>query len=180
MTTVGELAKAGSLTITQAPMRMAVDGGAVPVLTLRDLTARRGPTGRTDDQPGLVALRQGDVVVPALTGPDTPVHVVGGPGAVLGPRLVCFRCDPARLDAEFLAGFLRVAAGTARSRTSSRGDVRRVPVALLPLPEQRAYGVAFGELACFLDDLRGCAAAGEALVRSVAQGLADGTLTAGG
>lgn len=182
MTTIGEMAKAGSVTIAQAPLRMAIDSGEVVVLTTRDLTARRGPTGRTTDQPGLVHLRPGDVVVPVLAGPNAPVHVVEEPGGVLGPRLVCLRAAPDRLDPDFLAGFVRVAAGSTPPRTStgaSRTDVRKLPVALLPLAEQRAYGVAFRALADFLDSLRECAVAGESLVRLTAQGLAGGTLSAG-
>lgn len=182
MTTIGEMAKAGSVTIAQAPLRMALDSGDVIVLTTKDLTARRGPTGRTTDQPGLVHLRPGDVVVAVLAGPNSPVHVVEEPGGVLGPRLVCLRAAPDRLDPDFLAGFLRVAAGSTPPRTStgaSRADVRKLPVALLPLAEQRAYGVAFRALADFLDSLRECAAAGESLVRLTAQGLAGGTLSAG-
>lgn len=184
LTTVGELAKAGVVTLAQAPVKMALGDGPVPVLTAKDVVERRGPTGRTAEQPGLVGLEPGDVVAAAILGRDAAVRVVTEPGAVLGPRLMSFRADPDRLDPHFLAGFLRVAgvsAGTTRSATGpSRTDARRVPIPLLPLDEQRAYGAAFRGLATFLDALRDGAAAGEALVRLGLEGLADGRLVARG
>jgi N-6 DNA Methylase len=179
-TTLGELAKAGVVTIAQAPLRMATDGGDVPVLMVKDVVENRDPTGRTVEQPGLVWLRDGDVVAPALTGPGAVVRVVTG-GAVLGPRLVSVRSDPNRLDAHFLAGHLRVAAAASSRGAAGTGrtDVRRVPIPLLPLAEQRAHGAAFRDLTVFLDTLHAVAAAGEALGALGIADLAGGRLVPG-
>jgi hypothetical protein len=181
MTTVGELAKAGIVTLSQAPLKMAADEGDIPVLTVKDVSAGRPPSGRTQPQPGLVMLEAGDVVAPVLA-KEMSVRVVTEGGVALGPRLVLFRVDRERLDSHFLAGFLSVASTVAGSRTTtsiSRTDVRRIPVPRLPIDEQRAYGAALSRLAAFRDALRGCASAGELLVRLGLDGLADGTLSPG-
>lgn len=181
-TTVGDLAKAGAVAVLQASQRSAEPGDAL-ALTADDLAASRGPTGRVSDAPGAVVLRPGDVVVPVVGGQDVPVRVVGEGGpevdALLGPRLICFRPDPARLDPQFLAGHVRAAAGSVTARTAtglSRSDSRRVPIPLLPLAEQRRRGAAFGDLAALADQLKSCLDAGTELVRGATAGLADGSL----
>lgn len=178
VTTVGDLVRASAVEILQAPARTAVDDGDVPVLTARDLVASRAPTGRTASDPALVALRPGDVVVPALAGRDVVVRVVGDADtdAVLGPRLLCLRPDPARLDPHLLAGCLRAStASTGRSATSlSRSDIRRIGLPLLPIDEQRRLGAAFAGLAAFDEALRRFTAAGEAYVQAATAALAEG------
>jgi SAM-dependent methyltransferase len=179
MTTVGELAKAGMVTLAQAPLRMAIDEGELPVLTVKDVTAGRPPTGRTTRQPGLVTLKAGDVVAPVLA-KETRARVITDDGAVLGPRLVSFRVDPERLDPHFLAGFLYLSGAAPGSRTTTgRTDVRRIAIPRLPIEEQRVYGTALGRLNAFQDSLRRSASAGETLVRLALTGLADGTLDPG-
>jgi SAM-dependent methyltransferase len=179
MTTVGELAKVGMVTLAQAPLRMTIDEGELPVLTVKDVSANRPPTGRTRPQPGLVVLEAGDVVAPVLA-KETWARVVTDGGAVLGPRLMSFRVDPERLDPHFLAGFLCLAGAAAGSRTTTgRSDVRRIAIPRLPIEEQRAYGTALSGLIAFQDALRSSASAGELLVRLGLTGLADGTLAPG-
>ncbi|WP_169950388.1 N-6 DNA methylase [Microbispora sp. H11081] len=147
------------------------DGG-VPVLTADDVAAGTAPSRRTPPGPGLVAVRKGDVVASAVT-----VRVVTAEGAVLGPHLSLFRVDPDKVDPEFLAGFLRHAAGGGRPHLgSSRMEVRRARVPQLPLDVQRSYGAAFRRLLALEDGLREAAAAGEALARLGAEGLVDGRL----
>jgi SAM-dependent methyltransferase len=176
MTTVGELAKAGMVTLSQAPLKMAVDEGDLPVLTVKDASAGRPPTGRTRKQHGLVVLDVGDVVAPVLAR-ETWAHVVTESGAVLGPRLVSFRVDPERVDPHFLAGFLCVAGAAAGGRPStSRTDIRRIALPRLPIEEQRDYGAALSRLVAFQDAMRSCASAGELLVRLGLIGLTDGIL----
>ena len=123
-------------------------------------------------------LRPGDVVVPTLSGREAAVRVVGDSdaGAVLGPRLLCLRPDPARLDPHLLAGCLRVSGSTAvRAATSlSRSDVRRLSLPLLPIDEQRRLGAAFAGIAAFDEALRRCAAAGDAYLEAAASALAEG------
>lgn len=180
-TTVGELARTGIVTITQAPVRMDVDGGVIPVLTLKDVQSRRAASGRTGQQAGMVALQRGDVVLPIIAGAAAVVHVVDEEGAVLGPRLVALRTDPGRLDPDYLAGLLRVAvaAGPPRSSSGSRTDVRRLPVTLVPPARQRELGAAFRELAAFRDALHSCMRCGEDLVLAAGAGLAAGRLSTG-
>ena len=123
-------------------------------------------------------LRPGDVVVPTLSGRDAAVRVVGDSeaGAVLGPRLLCLRPDPARLDPHLLAGCVRVSGSAAVRGTSSlsRSDVRRISLPLLPIDHQRRLGAAFAGIAAFDEALRRCAAAGDAYLEAAAAALAEG------
>ncbi|MEV4460393.1 N-6 DNA methylase [Microbispora sp. NPDC049633] len=149
-----------------------VPEGGVPVLTADDVAAGTAPSRRMPPAPGLVAVRRGDVVASAVT-----ARVVTADGAVLGPHLSLFRVDPDKVDPEFLAGFLRYAAGGGRPHlTSSRVEARRARVPQLPLDVQRTYGTAFLRLLALEDGLREAAAAGEALARLGAEGLVDGRL----
>ncbi|GAA3125442.1 N-6 DNA methylase [Planomonospora alba] len=171
-TTVGELVKTGLITLLAAPPRMTADSGPVPVLTADDVAAGAPPSGGTVLDPALVMLRPGDVVATALGA----VRVVTEPGAALGPQLTLYRVDPDRLDPAFLAGCLR-SADTARAHPgSSRLDVRRTRVPMLPIAEQRRYGAVFRELAALEDGLRETAALGETLIRLGFDGLVDGHL----
>ena len=189
-TTIGELAKAGVLSVAHGPAKLPPpdrdfpppysdipppDGdvllpdGEVPVLTADDLADGRPPSGRTVDTPELVHVAPGDVVASVLGA----ARVMTTGGAVLGPYLTRYRVDPDRLDPDFLAGLLR--AGDTHPG-SSRVDVRRHKVPLLTLVEQRAYGAAFRELADVADVLRAAADAGERLVRLGFDGLIAGHL----
>lgn len=181
MTAIGDLVKAGVVALTQAPLRMTVDEqGEIPVLTVKDVTAGRAPSGWTQVEPGLVLLEPGDVVMPAMA-KESVARVITDGGAALGPRLVCFRPDPDRLDAQFLAGFLRLGGSAAPIRTTglSRTDARRIPVPLMPLDAQAEFGTAFRNFAAFEDALRNCAASGRDLARLGVAGLADGRLIPG-
>ena len=179
MTTVGELVRAGLVTARQAPLRMTLDSGELPVLMGKDVARGRDPSGRTvPDEPGAVPLRPGDVVVPVLAR-HAVVRVISEGGAVLGPNLLLFRADPDHVDPYFLAGFLRVAgmSGMARASASShRIDPRRAPIPRLPLADQREYGEAFRRLAALEDALREATVLGEALIQAGFTGLADGVL----
>ncbi|KAB8183661.1 N-6 DNA methylase [Microbispora catharanthi] len=188
--TVAEMARSGLVTIRHSTLRAlpadasegeASDGGVpdggvpeggVPVLTADDVAAGTAPSRRIPRAPGLVAVRPGDVVASAVT-----ARVVAGEGAVLGPHLSLFRVDPDKVDPEFLAGFLRYAAGGGRPHLgSSRVEARRARVPQLPLAVQRTYGTAFRRLLALEDGLREAAAAGEALARLGVDGLIDGRL----
>ncbi|MEU4835184.1 N-6 DNA methylase [Streptosporangium sp. NPDC023615] len=171
-TTVGELAKAGLITILQAPPRMSAGDGPLPVLTADDTAAGASPSGRTVLDPALVMIRPGDVVTSVLGA----VRVITQSGAALGPQLTLYRVDPQRLDSAFLAGFLRSADGTRVHAGSSRLDVRRARVPMLPLADQRMYGTAFRELFELEDRLRATRTLGETLIRLGFDGLVDGHL----
>ncbi|MEU6410579.1 N-6 DNA methylase [Microbispora sp. NPDC046933] len=196
--TVAEMARAGLVTIRHSTLRALpndipggdipgipggdtdggdapageASGGGLPVLTSDDVAAGTAPSRRIPRVPGLVAVRPGDVVASAVT-----ARVVTGEGAVLGPHLSLFRVAPDKVDPEFLAGFLRYAAGGGRPHLgSSRVEARRARVPQLPLAVQRAYGTAFRRLLALEDGLREAAAAGEALARLGVEGLIDGRL----
>ncbi|MEU8201550.1 N-6 DNA methylase [Streptosporangium sp. NPDC049046] len=171
-TTVGELAKAGLITILQAPARMSADEGPLPVLTAEDTAAGTPPSGRTTLDPALVMIRPGDVVTTVLGA----VRVITHGGAALGPQLTLYRVDPQRLDPGFLAGFLRSADAARIHPSSSRLDVRRARVPVLPLSDQRMYGTAFRELFELEDKLRETRTLGETLIRLGFDGLVDGHL----
>ncbi|MEU4719069.1 N-6 DNA methylase [Nonomuraea dietziae] len=169
-TTIGELVKAGLVTILQAPPRMALDGGEVPVLTADDVERGAPASGATNPEAGLVTVEPGDVVATYAT-----ARVITAAGAVLGPQLTLYRADQRRVDPHFLAGFLR-SAGARVPAGSSRVDARRTRLPRLSLAEQRAYGKAFRRLATMEDALREATALGETLIRLGHEGLADGRL----
>ncbi|MFG2073727.1 N-6 DNA methylase [Nonomuraea maritima] len=169
-TTLGDLIKEGLVTTSQAPPKMAADGGDVPVLTSDDVLSGGGPSGATTRQQGLVEIRPGDVVTSY-----SAVRVMARGEAVLGPHLTLYRVDARRLDPDFLAGFLRAAGGRATTG-SSRFDVRRTRLPRLPLKEQKAYGAAFRQLAVLEDAIRETSTLGQELIRLGLDGLADGHL----
>ncbi|WP_236051000.1 N-6 DNA methylase [Nonomuraea cypriaca] len=170
-TTLGDLIKEGLVTASQAPPKMAADGGDVPVLTSDDVLNGSPPSGSTTMQQGLIAIRPGDVVASY-----SAVRVLADSGeAVLGPHLTLYRVDARRLDPDFLAGFLRAAGGRVTTG-SSRFDVRRTRLPRLSLKEQKAYGEAFRQLAVLEDALRETSTLGQTLIRLGLDGLAEGHL----
>lgn len=91
---------------------------------------------------------------PPMTTIGELVRAAPGPHVVTSPTGTTYEIDPAKLDPDYLAGLLRAA--FARTPTgSTRLDVRRAQVPLLPIAEQRRYGRAFAQL------------------RTVEEGLAD-------
>lgn len=193
VTTVGELARAGALSLRTASASTAAPPGVTRVLTEHDVLAGTAPSGTVEppaDPPRESALdatadavvtRPGDVVIP-VTGGGTAARVIDETtaGAALGRGLTLLRPDPAALDPWFLAGFLR---GTANNRqassyasTAARLDVRRLRLPRLPPEGQHGYGERFRALAAFEDALRLAGRLGEQLVRGLHDGLTDGTL----
>lgn len=93
--------------------------------------------------PSLPALREQEP--PAFTTIGELVRGAPGAHAVTSPTGAVYEIDPARLDPDFLEGALRAA--FARTPTgSTRLDVRRTQVPLLPVEEQRRVGAAFARL----------------------------------
>ena len=175
-TTVGDLSRAGAVEIHSAPLR-TLGEGPERMLTIRDLLAGRAPTGYTEPTDGMVVLQAGDVVLPAVAGRGTSARVVADEwiGAVLGPRLLCLRPDPAKIDPQLLAGCLGVVGPRPRNVSGlSRSDARRLAVPLLPVAGQRALGAAFAQLAAFEDAVRALAAATEEYTRAASAELASG------
>lgn len=170
-TTVGELIKAGLVTVRHASAKMGLGEGDVPVLTIDDLAAGRLATGRTVDGPDLVPLQVGDVVA----APMGLARVVQVDGVFLGPYLSVYRVDPEHLDPDFLAGFLR-AADQLSATGSSRIDARRTVVPRLALAEQRHYAAVFRQLIGLQDAVARTAEQASTLVRLGFAGLVDGHL----
>ncbi|WP_239569901.1 N-6 DNA methylase [Streptomyces sp. G44] len=183
LTTVGELARAGALTLHTGT---GAGGGGIPVLTDHDVLTGGAPSGAPHEggpDDTVVHTEPGDVVVPVFGG-GAAARVVDDAtaGAALGRGLTLLRPDPAVLDPWFLAGFLRGTAGHRRASsyasTSARLDVRRLQLPRLPLAGQRGYSERFRELAAFEEALRLAARLGERLVRGMHDGLTEGTLPA--
>lgn len=170
MTTVGDLIKASLVTVLQAPAKMRVSGGELPVLTADDLGSGTRASSSTEPEPGLVTIEAGDVVASYSS-----VRVMTEGGSVLGPHLTLYRVDPDKLDPDFLAGFLRSAGGRATSG-SSRFDARRTRLPRLPLSAQREYGEAFRQLVILEDALRETTVLGHTLIRLGLDGLTGGRL----
>lgn len=189
--TVGDLAKAGALTLSAGQQPGGSDTvareareGATPLLTVPDLLSDDGsPRSWLLEAGAHARAEEGDVVVAgAIRAFDAWVHQ--GPPTALGPQLFALRVDRMKLDADFLAGCLRAPsngrqAGTHAS-TSSRVDVRRLHVLQLPLEEQKRYGEAFRQVAEFGALLSRARALGGTLAHGLSDRLAAGGLTDAG
>lgn len=173
MSSVGELARAGVVTILQGPLKLPGEG-ELPVLTTKDLLLGRPPTGRSADAPGLARVERDDVVSPVVTGSGWFPRVMTESGAVLGPQLLLIRADPDRLDPHFLAGCLR-AGGGSKARLG-RLDPRRAQLPRLAIDEQRRYGEAFRQLLAYEDATRALREISDNLVAAGIDGLFDGSL----
>jgi predicted DNA-binding transcriptional regulator AlpA len=185
--TIGELARAGALALHQQPMgRTELDehGDGPLVLTGRDVASGQEPTLRLADDPHVppVPLRPGDIVVPSLAAGDGRPRptVVTAPGPVLGPNLQLIRVDPARLDADFLAGHLGSAPAARASGSTVSGvhrlDVRRVEIPVLDLARQRELGTRFRRLRELRTHLSTLSRLGADLAEALTDGLAAGVL----
>ncbi|REE96290.1 N-6 DNA methylase [Thermomonospora umbrina] len=181
---LGELARAGALTVQQAPLRREPGTpaaiGEIPLLTGEDVIEDREPSGRVAEAPGdrQVVTEAGDIVVTAAAR-RFAARVIDRAGAVLGPHLVLVRVDPDVLDPHYLAGILRSSANVRHSTavsTGSRTDVRRALVPRLPLDEQRRLGALFRQMAELESTLRGGLALGGELAQLLADGVAEGGL----
>jgi len=176
-TTVAEQIRTGALAIL-TPSRLEIGAGKIPVLTLDDVLARRGPTGRTTPAVNMLTVKAGDIVVPA-GGRFFAVLVVDEDRGVLGPGLQILRADPERIDPACLAGFLRIAALRSPTRgqsVTSQTDIKRIEIPRIPLHRQRALGAVFSCLDRFEALLGRVASDGTALVGMALQGLGDGLL----
>lgn len=169
VTTIGELIKAGVLTVQQTPSKMQLEEGSIAVLTAEDLAGDGKPSARTHSGSNVVTAEPGDIVA----APTGATQVVTSP-VVAGPGLTVYRVDPDQLDPGYLAGVLRSAAY--RPLPAGRADARRTQVPRLPLAEQRSYAEAFRQLTELQATIRTATDLGDALVRLGFAGLLDGHL----
>lgn len=149
-TTLGDLARAGALSIFTGDAQVAVGDILVSVL------------GGALGQARVVA--EGDPAVGTPPGRGTAV----------------VRTDPARLDPWFVAGYLRsdtvARQAVSHASTSSRMDLRKAPLPRLPLERQRGYAETFRRIAEFGDVLRQAGDSGVRLAQGITDALAEGTV----
>lgn len=156
ITTVGELLRAGALTLRSGRHPSEADVAElchdrIPLLTLSDLLLDGSPSGWTHPDDAVV-VEAGDVVVVGIAREFSAWVHEGAPMAV-GPQIHALRADPHVLDRWFLAGSLKAPANARHAGThassSSRIDVRRLQVRRMTLAEQQRYSEAFRQLAAF-------------------------------
>ncbi|MEU4282320.1 N-6 DNA methylase [Nocardiopsis dassonvillei] len=166
--TLGELARAGSVTIRRPlPRRSAEEAGprtSARVVTGEDV-ARGAGASRTEevdaDPMRNPPIQEGDVLIPAVA-PRPAARVATGDdaGAYPGGGLYVVRTNPGAVDPWFLAGFV-TSSGESRNITrlssSMRGRLRidpsRMRLPVLPVEEQRRYGELFRRAARFREAL---------------------------
>ncbi|MFF7529544.1 N-6 DNA methylase [Streptomyces bobili] len=190
-TTVGELARAGALTLRsgQQPADGTVcegrpDDSGVSLLTIPDLLLDGEPrtwlSTADAEAAGAVMVESGDVVVAGVARAFSAWVHQGRPMA-LGPQLHALRVHPDQLDAWFLAGSLRAPANARQAGThassSSRVDVRKLQVRQVPLAEQQQYSEAFRQVAAFEKLVTRLSLLGAGLVRDLSDELAAGRLS---
>ncbi|MEV6057411.1 N-6 DNA methylase [Streptomyces sp. NPDC052107] len=161
--TVSDLARGGALTVHRAvpagrgsqdtPPSRSHTG--VSTLTGRDLATGSRASGDVDEQQQTAdstIIEAGDVLIPgirAAQGGGARVADDQDAGCLVGLHVHLVRPDPDRLDPWFLAGFLAAEDNVNSATTGSTSlhiDPRRLRVPLLPLDEQRRYGLAFRQL----------------------------------
>ncbi|MDA3647120.1 SAM-dependent methyltransferase [Saccharopolyspora indica] len=180
-TTIGDLAKAGALEILHqaGSLDLGKDGSGPLVLTSRDVVTGAEPELRSTDE--AIALRPGDLVVPAAAAGDgmTALRVIDRAGWVLGPNMFLIRIDSDRLDAWFLAGQIRADGQAASSATASgihRIDLRKVVIPALDIDQQRQLGTAFRHLIEWEASLKKAVEIGTQISRNLTEALADATV----
>ncbi|MFE4371922.1 N-6 DNA methylase [Streptomyces sp. NPDC056835] len=184
--TVGELARAGALTLRSGrhPAEAATlepRHARIPLLTLSDLLLDGSPRGwaHPDDA---VVVESGDVVVVGVSR-EFSAWVHEGPPMAVGPQIHAIRVDPEVLDRWFLAGSLTASANARHAGThassSSRIDMRRLQVRRLALPEQQRYSDAFRHLAAFERLAERLGTVAKELGRDLGDELAAGRLVYG-
>ncbi|MFL9683491.1 N-6 DNA methylase [Streptomyces sp. KL110A] len=184
VTTVGDLAKAGALTLRagQQPLESAATarGADVRLLTIADLLHDGTPHGVVPTGSAPAVAEEGDVVVAGVAR-AFKAWVHEGPPMALGPQLYVLRVDTEKLEAHFLAGCLYAPANGRQAGThassSSRVDIRRLQVLQLPLEKQMTYAETFRRLRAFEELLTAAGGSGKGLVSDMSDRLAAGGLT---
>ncbi|MEV6819775.1 N-6 DNA methylase [Nocardiopsis dassonvillei] len=166
--TLGELARAGSVTIRRPlPRRSAEEAGprtSARVISGEDVARGLGAsrTEEVDADPMRnPPIQEGDVLIPAVA-PRPAARVATGDdaGAYPGGGLYVVRTNPGAVDPWFLAG-IATSSGESQNITrmssSMRGHLRidpsRIRLPVLPVEEQRRYGELFRRVARFREAL---------------------------
>ncbi|OOC54301.1 MULTISPECIES: N-6 DNA methylase [Nocardiopsis] len=168
LVTLGELARAGSVTIRRpVPRRSAEEAGprtSARVVTGEDVVRGTAPsrTEEVDADPMRnPPIQEGDVLVPAVARrPAARVATADDAGAYPGVGLYVVRTNPGAVDPWFLAGFVTSSGESrniARVSSSMRGQLRvdpaRMRLPVLPVEEQRRYGELFRQVSRFREAL---------------------------
>ncbi|MET9883353.1 N-6 DNA methylase [Streptomyces sp. NPDC006430] len=183
-TTVGDLVKAGALTLRagQQPLDSATTarGATVPLLTIVDLLHDGTPSAVVPTGSAPAIAEEGDVVVAGVAR-AFKAWVHEGPPMALGPQLYILQVDAEKLEAHFLAGCLCAPANGRQAGThassSSRVDIRRLQVLQLPREKQAVYAETFRRLRAFEKLLTTVDRSGKELVSDMSDRLAAGGLT---
>lgn len=135
-------------------------------------------TGALTIRPRDTSPRDGDVLLQTL---GRPPRVASATDPDISSIAQVVEVDPSRLDAHYLATFLRADAAALPVANTlgalSRNDLRRCRVPRLPLDEQRAYGDAFRRLDELQSAMSALASVGAKAFDQVVYGLTIGTLT---
>jgi hypothetical protein len=147
-----------------------------PDVSLAELERVRALTIKSrDDTP-----RRGDVLLRTLGRP--PVVATGTPDDDTGVAQVV-EIDGSRLDAHFVAMFLRASAAALPVANTlgavSREDLRRCRIPRIPLAEQRRYGAEFRRLLELETALRSLAELSGKVIEQAIHGLTTGALAPG-
>lgn len=176
--TLGELARAGSVTIRRPSSRLAQgESGArieARVVNGADFAGGAGitRTGEVDADPMRnPPIQEGDVLIPAVAPrPTARVATAAESGAYPGSGLYVVRTNPGALDPWFLAGCVTGAGESrhiARVSSSMRGQLRLDPARLrlpvLTVEEQRRQGERFRQVWRFREALQETLVLGEQL-----------------
>ncbi|MGH3275937.1 MAG: HsdM family class I SAM-dependent methyltransferase, partial [Streptosporangiaceae bacterium] len=125
--------------------------------------------------------RPGDVLLRTLG--RAPVVATGAAAQDHGIAQV-IEIDPARLDPDFVATFLRADAGALPLANTlgalSRDDLRRCRVPRMPLARQRQYGAEFRRLGELADTLAALSRVSASVIDQAVHGLTTGALAPGG
>ncbi|GIF63765.1 type II restriction endonuclease subunit M [Asanoa ishikariensis] len=186
---ISDLLRSGSVSVHRAVSRSrsSESDTTVVVLTPGDVVAGGPATGsvtRAASDGGGPQVRTDDILIPVVGHSITArVAAADHVGAELGPGVQLMRVDTTLFDPWFVAGVIsrtdnaRVAGRTLSTVSGTfRIDIRRLAIPVLPLEQQRRYGLAFRRVAEFRAQLDLAAAAGAALARDIGDGLTAGAL----
>nr|WP_272956558.1 N-6 DNA methylase [Kribbella solani] len=156
-----------------------VDLTSGPAIVSQDVSRGKGPSGRASADGLLIATN--DILIPAIA--EGVVARVATPdqiGALLGSGVHLLRVDPAQLDPWYVAGMLASRSNAHQAgmvltptRGTTRVDVKRLQIPLLPLQRQHEYGTAFRQLTALESQLSRTQAAGAEALRALADGLTE-------
>jgi hypothetical protein len=158
------------------------DASGLPVLTLKDVLLDRPPSGILACEPSQewFLIQAGDVIVPVVAAGSLAARVASREDEVLlGRNLQVVRPVPDRMDPWFLSGFLLRPSNVKQASYGSvttKIDVRKLAVPVLPAAEQRAFGEAFRELREFESASAELSRQATRLTGLLRRGLADGSL----